>query len=209
LFAGDAAHVHLPVGGQGVNLGIQDAFNLGWKLAATVHGWAPDGLLDTYHTERHPVAARVLRNTRAQSVIVNPSEDDNIAALRDMFIDLLGLPDANRFISGMVSGLDVQYPGLGPRMIDLDLTTQDGQTRVSRLMNSGRGLLLSFDDRPRSIEGWADRIDHVTAKTNEEVDAVLVRPDGYIAWSSVDGEPLETALARWFGRRLQPHQSTH
>jgi len=209
LFAGDAAHVHLPVGGQGVNLGIQDAFNLGWKLAATVHGWAPDGLLDTYHTERHPVAARVLRNTRAQSVIVNPSEDDNIAALRDMFIDLLGLPDANRFISGMISGLDVQYPGLGPRMIDLDLTTQDGQTRVSRLMNTGRGLLLSLDDKPRPIEGWADRIDHVTAKTNEEVDAVLVRPDGYIAWSSDDSEPLETALARWFGRRLQPHQSTH
>jgi 2-polyprenyl-6-methoxyphenol hydroxylase-like FAD-dependent oxidoreductase len=209
FFAGDAAHIHLPIGGQGVNLGIQDAFNLGWKLAATVHGWAPDRLLDTYHTERHPVATRVLRNTCAQSVIVNPSQDENIAAVRDMFIDLLRLPDANRFISGMISGLDVQYLGLGERIIDLDLTTGDGQTRVSWLMHSGRGLLLSLDDKPRSIEGWADRVDHVAAKTSEEVDAVLVRPDGYIAWSSADGKPLETALARWFGRPLQPHQSTH
>jgi 2-polyprenyl-6-methoxyphenol hydroxylase-like FAD-dependent oxidoreductase len=204
FFAGDAAHIHLPIGGQGINLGIQDAFNLGWKLAATVQGWAPDGLLDTYHAERHPVAARVLRNTCAQSVIINPSQDGNIAAVRDIFIDLLRLPDVNRFISGMISGLDVHYPGLGRRMIDLDLTTQGGQTRASWLMRSGRGLLLSLDDEPRSIEGWADRIDHVTAKASEEVDAVLVRPDGYIAWSSADAEPLENALARWFGRRLQP-----
>ena len=200
FFAGDAAHIHLPIGGQGVNLGIQDALNLGWKLAATVRGWAPNGLLDSYHTERHPVAARVLHNTRAQSVIMNPRQDENVAAVRDMFIDLLRLPEANRFISGMVSGLDVQYPGLGPRMIDLDLTTQDGPTRVSRLMHSGRGLLLSFDDTPRSIAGWADRVDHVTAKTDEDIDAVLIRPDGYIAWSSADGQPLEAALARWFGR---------
>jgi 2-polyprenyl-6-methoxyphenol hydroxylase-like FAD-dependent oxidoreductase len=124
FFAGDAAHIHLPVGGQGVNLRIQDAFNLGWKLAATVHEWAPDGLLDSYHTERHPVAARVLRNIRAQGVIINPSQDENLAALRDMFIDLLRLPEANRFIAGMMSGLDVQYPDVGPRMIDLDLATR-------------------------------------------------------------------------------------
>jgi 2-polyprenyl-6-methoxyphenol hydroxylase-like FAD-dependent oxidoreductase len=198
FFAGDAAHIHLPIGGQGVNLGIQDAFNLGWKLAATVRGWAPDGLLDSYHTERHPVAARVLRNTRAQGVIANPSQDENLAAVRDMFIDLLRLPEANRFIAGMMSGLDVQYPDVGPRIIDLDLTTQDGPTRVSRLMHSGRGLLLSFDDKPRPIGGWADRVDHITAKTAEDIDAVLIRPDGYIAWSSTDVQSLETALTRWF-----------
>lgn len=199
FFAGDAAHIHLPIGGQGVNLGIQDAVNLGWKLAATVRGWAPEGLLDSYHTERHPVAARVLRNTRAQAVLNNPAQDKDLAAVRDTFTDLLRLPDANRFISGMVSGLDVQYPGLGPRMIDLDLTTQDGPTRVSRLMHSGRGLLLSLDDTPRSIDRWADRVDYVTAKTAEDIDAVLIRPDGCIAWSGTDEQPLETALARWFG----------
>ena len=99
----------------------------------------------------------------------------------------------------MMSGLDVRYPGLGPRMIDLDLTTQDGPTRVSRLMHSGRGLLLSLDGTPRSIDRWADRVGHVTAKTAEDVDAVLIRPDGYIAWSGSDEQPLETALARWFG----------
>ena len=199
FFAGDAAHIHLPFGGQGVNLGIQDAVNLGWKLAATVRGWAPEGLLDSYHTERHPVAARVLHNTRAQGVLNNPSQDQDLATVRDMFTDLLRLPEANRFISGMMSGLDVQYPGLGPRMIDLDLTTPDGPTRVSRLMQSGRGLLLSLDDTPRSIDRWADRVDHVTAKADEDIDAVLIRPDGYIAWSGTDRQPLETVLAQWFG----------
>jgi hypothetical protein len=199
LFAGDAAHIHLPFGGQGINLGIQDAVNLGWKLAATVRGWAPQGLLDSYHSERHPVAARVLHNTRAQSVLNNPSQDQDLATVRDMFTDLLRLPEANRFISGMMSGLDTQYPGLGPRMIDLDLTTPNGPTRVSGLMHSGRGLLLSLDDTPRSIDRWADRVDHVTAKADEDIDAVLIRPDGYIAWSGTDGQPLETVLARWFG----------
>ena len=199
FFAGDAAHIHMPIGGQGVNLGIQDAVNLGWKLAATVRGWAPEGLLDRNDTERHPVAAGVLRNTRAQAVIMNPGQDEDIATVRDIFTDLLRLPDAHRFISGMMSGLDVQYPGLGPRMIDLDVTTAGGLTRVSRLTHSGRGLLLSFDDEPRSIDRWADRVDHVTAKTDEDIDAVLIRPDGYIAWSATDGQPLEAALTRWFG----------
>lgn len=199
LFAGDAAHIHLPIGGQGVNLGIQDAVNLGWKLAATVRGWAPGGLLDSYHTERHPVAARVLRTTRAQGVIMNPGQDENLAAVRDLFTDLLRQPESNHYISGLMSGLDTQYPGIGPRMIDLDLTTPDGPTRVSRLLNSGRGLLLSLDDTPRSIDRWADRVDHVTAKADTEFDTVLIRPDGYIAWSAADDQPLETALTRWFG----------
>ncbi|MET4428639.1 FAD-dependent monooxygenase [Mycolicibacterium sp. 624] len=199
FFAGDAAHIHLPFGGQGVNLGIQDAVNLGWKLGATIRGWAPGGLLDSYHTERHPVAARVLHNTRAQGVLNNPRQDPDLATVRDMFTDLLRLPEANRFISGMMSGLDVRYPGLGPRMIDLDLTTLDGPTRVSRLMHSGRGLLLSLDDTPRSIDRWADRVDHVTAKSDEDIDTVLIRPDGYIVWSSADPQPLETVLTQWFG----------
>lgn len=199
IFAGDAAHIHLPIGGQGVNLGIQDAVNLGWKLAATVHGWAPEGLLDSYHDERHPVAARVLRTTRAQGVIMNATRDENIGAVRDMFTDLLRLPDANYFVSGMMSGLDTRYAGLGPRMIDLDLTTPDGPTRVSRLMHSGRGLLLSLDDTPRSIDRWSDRVDHVTAKADDDTPTVLIRPDGYIAWSATDEQPLEAALTRWFG----------
>lgn len=203
FFAGDAAHIHLPFGGQGVNLGIQDAVNLGWKLAATVRGWAPEGLLDSYHTERHPVAARVLHNTRAQGVLNNPSLDPDLATVRDIFTALLRLPEANRFISGMLSGLDIQYPGLGPRMIDLDLTTKDGPTRVSRLMHSGRGLLLSVDDTPRTVGPWVDRVDHVTAKVDADEDAgagaFLVRPDGYIAWSSKAEQTLEAALAHWFG----------
>jgi hypothetical protein len=199
FFAGDAAHIHLPIGGQGVNLGIQDAVNLGWKLAGAVRGWAPDGLLDTYHAERRPVAARVLHNTRAQSVIMNPSGDAALAPVRDLFTDMLRLPEANRFISGMMSGLDVEYPAVGPRMIDLDLTSAEGSTRVSRLMHSGRGLLLSLDGKPRPIGRWADRVDHVAATTDDDLGAVLIRPDGYIAWSDADGTPLETALACWFG----------
>ncbi|WP_405495053.1 FAD-dependent monooxygenase [Nocardia sp. NBC_00511] len=199
FFAGDAAHIHLPMGGQGVNLGVQDAVNLGWKLAGAVHGWAPEGLLDSYHAERHPVAARVLHNTRAQGVLNNPARDPDIAAVRDIFTDLLRLPEANRLISGMMSGLDVQYAGLGPRMLDLDLLTADGPTRVSRLLNSGRGLLLSLDDTPRSIEQWAGRVDHVRAKSDEDLAAVLIRPDGYIAWCATDEQPLESALTRWFG----------
>ncbi|WP_019925089.1 FAD-dependent monooxygenase [Nocardia sp. BMG111209] len=199
FFAGDAAHIHLPIGGQGVNLGIQDAVNLGWKLAAAIHGWAPDGLLDSYHAERHPVAARVLHLTRAQGVLLNPGRDEDVAALRDVVTDLLRTPDANRLVSGMMSGLDIEYPGVGPRMIDLDLTTADGQVRTSRLLHSGRGVLLSCDGKPRSIDAWADRVDHVTAETDEDIDAVLIRPDGYIAWSAAGSQPLEAALTRWFG----------
>ncbi|NKY51804.1 FAD-dependent monooxygenase [Nocardia vermiculata] len=202
LFAGDAAHIHLPIGGQGVNLGIQDAVNLGWKLAATIHGWAPEGLLDSYHTERHPVAARVLRTTRAQGVIMNPNQDEDLATVRDLVTDMLRLPDTNHFVSGMMAGLDIRYRGLGPRMIDLDVNTAHGPTRVSRLMHCGRGLLLCFDDTPRSIDRWADRVDQVVADpADRDGDAatVLIRPDGYIAWSALDAEPLETALTRWFG----------
>jgi len=145
------------------------------------------------------VAEQVLANTRAQSVIFNPSQDENTAALRDLSTELLRLPETNRVISGMMSGLDVQYAGLGSRMLDLDLITQDGSTRVSRLLHFGRGLLLSFDGAPRPIGHWAGRVDHVAATTDEDLGAVLIRPDGYIAWSDADEQPLEAALARWFG----------
>ncbi|MEU9449078.1 FAD-dependent monooxygenase [Streptomyces sp. NPDC048277] len=202
FFAGDAAHIHVPIGGQGVNLGVQDAVNLGWKLAAEVRGWAPAGLLDTYHDERHPVAARVLEHTRAQAVLMNPGQDEEVAAVRTLATELLRLPDTNRYVSGLMSGLDVRYPGLGPRMIDLELTTAAGPTRVSRLMHSGRGLLLSLDGGQRSVGDRSDRVEHIVAKTVEDVEgaeALLIRPDGYIAWSTTDGTPLEPALTRWFG----------
>ncbi|MEV5842534.1 FAD-dependent monooxygenase [Streptomyces sp. NPDC051985] len=202
FFAGDAAHIHAPIGGQGVNLGVQDAVNLGWKLAAEVRGWAPAGLLDSYHDERHPVAARVLEHTRAQAVLMNPGQDEEIAAVRALTTELLRLPDTNRYLSGVMSGLDTRYPGVGPRMIDLELTTESGPTRVSRLMHSGRGLLLSLDARQRSVGHRSDRVEHVAAKTDEDVagaEALLIRPDGYVAWSTTDGGPLETALTRWFG----------
>jgi len=223
LLAGDAAHIHSPVGAQGLNLGLQDAFNLGWKLAAEVAGWAPDGLLDSYHTERHPVAARVLQNTRAQGVLMSPGED--VAALREIFSELLALPEANRHLAGMISGLDICYgmpsgaphPLLGRRMPDVDLKTPEGPTRAAELMRSGRGLLLDFSDRQRfsgTGRRWEDLVSHVPASSSElaGIEGMLIRPDGYVCW--VEAEPgahrvppsvetgqqyLVSALHHWFG----------
>jgi 2-polyprenyl-6-methoxyphenol hydroxylase-like FAD-dependent oxidoreductase len=212
LLAGDAAHIHSPAGGQGMNLGLQDAFNLGWKLAGEVHGWAPAGLLDGYHTERHPVAARVLAHTRAQAILM--SHDEDAGPLRGVFADLMRLPDANRYLAGMVGGLDVRYdipgdhPLLGARMPDLDLTTGDGGTRVSDLLHGGRGLLLEFGDEPRhagTAASWPARVDHRTARATRDIgaSAVLIRPDGHVCWAGGPGEAPTGALNQWFGEPRQ------
>lgn len=189
FFAGDAAHIHPPYGGQGLNLGLQDAFNLGWKLAAKLRGNVD--LLDTYTEERHPPAARVLHHTSAQRAFATPDAGPDIAALRDIFIDLMRLPEVNRHLAGMMSGLDL--PG---RVEDVDLVTEAGATRVAELMRSGRGLLLDFGEREWP-SGWADRVDLVHAKAEGRADAILLRPDGVSCWR---GEgPVTDALTRWFG----------
>ncbi|GHF43274.1 2-polyprenyl-6-methoxyphenol hydroxylase-like FAD-dependent oxidoreductase [Amycolatopsis bartoniae] len=192
LFAGDAAHIHPPLGGQGLNLGVQDALNLGWKLAAKLAGRVD--LLDTYQDERHPPAARVLHHTAAQRVLANPNPDPDVLALREIFTDLLRLPDTNRHLAGMMSGLDA--PG---RVPDLDLVTADGPVRLAELLRSGRGLLLDFGEHDWP-EGWADRVDVVRVKGESDADAMLLRPDGVVCWSG-DGAVTD-ALTRWFGHAV-------
>ncbi|WP_433427874.1 FAD-dependent monooxygenase [Nonomuraea sp. CA-141351] len=205
LLAGDAAHVHFPWGGQGLNTGLEDAFNLGWKLAAQVKGHAPDGLLDTYHAERHPVAARVLWNVRAQTALADP--DPSVDPLRELFARLMRFDEVNAYLSGMVSGVDVVYevgvPGAGGMAPDLVLETAAGRVRLAELLRAGRPLLLDLagrDDLVQVASGWADRLDVVRAKTDHEAEALLVRPDGYVAWvPGVIGHPLGESLERWLG----------
>ncbi|MCP2260637.1 bifunctional hydroxylase/dehydrase [Streptoalloteichus tenebrarius] len=227
LLAGDAAHVHFPAGGQGLNLGVQDAVNLGWKLAAEVRGGAPDGLLDTYHSERHPVGARVVWNTRAQTeLMVGGPELDPV---RELLAELLELDVVNRRLARMVAGVDVRYPvgrGTHPlpgaRLPRVELSTKDGMTTTSRLLHRARGVLLdlaggggradtgspapgSVDGGPRALAaGWADRVDVVEATARGDalagLRALLLRPDGHVAWVEPDdGEGLDVALRRWFG----------
>ncbi|MEV6898088.1 FAD-dependent oxidoreductase [Amycolatopsis sp. NPDC051372] len=190
LFAGDAAHIHGPLGGQGLNLGVQDAFNLGWKLAATLRG-ATDGLLDTYQTERHPKAARVLHHTSAQRVLAVPNPDPDLLALSEIFTDLMRLPDTNRYLAGMMSGLDDPA-----RLPDLDLVTADGPTRVAELLRGGRALLLDFTGDIELPAGWAERVNLVRAKADTALPAVLLRPDAAVAWRG--DTPLEDALRATF-----------
>jgi len=198
LLAGDAAHVHHPVGGQGLNTGVQDAVNLGWKLAQVVHQRTPDSLLDTYHAERHPVAARVLRNTMAQIALLRP--DERTKALRDAVSALLRMDEPRKRFGAMMSGLDIHYdlgeghPLLGRRMPDLDLVTANGALRVFTLLHDARPVLLNLGEPGGfDIAPWANRVDLVDAKyvggwdlpvlgTVTAPTAVLIRPDGYVAW---------------------------
>ena len=199
LLAGDAVHVHPPLGGQGLNLGIQDSFNLGWKLAAAVGGWAPDDLLDSYEIERRPVAAGVLDLTRAQAVLI--STEPGPQAVRRLFAQLMDFDDVNRFLTERIMATGIRYdfgPGpelLGRRLRDLQLR----RGRLYELMHQGRGLLLD-QTGTLVVDGWADRVDLVT-DTSEELDApaVLLRPDGHVAWIGDDQRTLADHLRRWFG----------
>jgi 2-polyprenyl-6-methoxyphenol hydroxylase-like FAD-dependent oxidoreductase len=199
LLAGDAAHIHPPTGGQGLNLGLQDAFNLGWKLAAEVNTWAPVGLLDSYHAERHPVAADVLDNTRAQVQLM--SSEPGPQAVRRLVSELMDFEDVRRYLIEKVVAIGVRYDFgaghalLGRRLRDVGLK----RGRLYRLMHGGRGLLLDQTGR-LSVAGWGDRVDHVVDVSEElDVPAVLLRPDGHVAWVGDDQQGLLDQLPRWFG----------
>jgi hypothetical protein len=216
LLAGDAAHVHPPHGGQGLNTGVQDAVNLGWKLAQVVKGTSPESLLDTYEAERRPVGARVLHTTMAQVALSSP--DDRHQALRDTMTELLSMDEPRRRIAGMVSGLDIHYdlgdghPLLGRRMPDLDLHTADGPTRLFTLLHDARPVLLNFGElRNFDVSPWANRVRFVDARHTGVWElpvlgeiaappAVLIRPDGYVAWvGNLTDQELPGALVSWFG----------
>ncbi|GAA1874910.1 rifampin monooxygenase [Asanoa iriomotensis] len=201
LLAGDAAHVHPPVGGQGLNLGVQDAFNLGWKLAAEIDGWAPATLLDTYESERRPVAAEVLDTTRAMMELM--ATEPGPQAVRRLVAELMAFDDVNRFLTEKITATAIRYdvgegdhPLLGRRLRDARLK----HGRLYELMHDGRGLLLDQTGE-LSTGVWADRVDHV-ADVSEELSApaVLLRPDGHAVWVGDDQPSLETSLRRWFGR---------
>jgi 2-polyprenyl-6-methoxyphenol hydroxylase-like FAD-dependent oxidoreductase len=219
LLAGDAAHIHLPAGGQGLSLGVQDAVNLGWKLAAEIRGWAPDGLLDTYHSERHPAGARVLRNSLAQGTLYLTGAE--IDPLRTVMGELMAIPEVRRHLAGMVSGLDIRYdmassghPLVGARMPDRELELRGGgRSRVAGVLHRARGVLITADqpDEPGEAgeaAGWADRVDVIAVtrfpggpgEGGAVPSSVLIRPDGYVAWAAPGGGPVEEALRRWFGR---------
>jgi 3-(3-hydroxy-phenyl)propionate hydroxylase len=216
LLAGDAAHVHYPVGGQGLNLGVQDAVNLGWKLAQVVHGRSPESLLDTYQAERHPVAARVLQSTMAQTALTR--SDARIDALRNTMAELLGMDEPRQRLAAMICGLDVAYdlgqghPLLGRRMPDLDLVTADGPLRLFTLLHEGCPVLLELGRRSGcDLTPWTDRIRTVEATHHGPWElpalgaaaaptALLIRPDGHVAWTGEGSDRgLAAALTTWFG----------
>jgi hypothetical protein len=220
LLAGDSAHVHAPDGGQGLNIGVQDAVNLGWKLAQVVKGSSPDTLLDSYHAERHPVAARVLRITMASVALRR--EDDRTTALRDTVAELLGMDEPRKRFAAMMSGLGVHYdlgeghPLLGRRMPDLDVVSADGLLRVYTLLHDARPVLLNLGEPGASdITPWADRVQLVDADYDgpwelpaigavDPPTAVLIRPDGYVAWVGEGTQRgLPEALTTWFGPRAR------
>ncbi|MFD1073434.1 rifampin monooxygenase [Longispora fulva] len=199
LLAGDAAHIHPPAGGQGLNLGVQDAFNLGWKLAAQIRGWALDTLLDTYQAERHPVAEDVLDNTRAQMELM--SGEPGPRAVRRLLAELMDLDQVNRRLIEKITAIDIRYDlGEGPdllgrRLPDIDLA----QGRLYDLLRRGRGLLLDRTGR-LTVGGWSDRVDHLADPGAAlDVACVLLRPDGHVAWIGDDQRDLDDHLSRWFG----------
>ncbi|MER5511874.1 FAD-dependent monooxygenase [Streptomyces sp. NPDC002766] len=227
LLAGDAAHIHYPAGGQGLNIGVQDAVNLGWKLAAVVRGRAPESLLDTYHTERHPVGERLLHNTRAQSALARPGAE--MDALREVFGSLMVFDDVNRYLRDMITALDIRYavdddhPLAGRRVPDADLKTPEGAISVYELLHTAHPVLLDLSGGAGTTaavaEGWADRVDLVEARSQDDhwpvpavgdvpaPSALLIRPDGHVAWAAdsgaLDASALRTALTIWFGPALR------
>ncbi|MEH6373419.1 FAD-dependent monooxygenase [Streptomyces sp. KLMMK] len=228
FLAGDAAHIHFPVGAQGLNTGLQDAMNLGWKLAATVRGWAPPGLLDTYHAERHPVGHAVTTGTRAQTLLVELPLTEQYAGpaghLCELLDTLLGMEDVNRYLAGRIAALDTVYPATAPdadpltgrRMPDIGLTTASGPARVYELLHDGRFVLLRFDGGGKHLHATttpasSDRIrvvsvqEHGDHRDLKDVSEILIRPDGHIAWATRTTEPRTLhfertgALTAWTG----------
>jgi 2-polyprenyl-6-methoxyphenol hydroxylase-like FAD-dependent oxidoreductase len=214
LVAGDAAHIQLPAGGPGMSTALQDVVNLGWKLAAQVNGWAPAGLLDTYHTERHPVGERMLSFTRAQGLLLSPGEQ--VTALRELVSELLRNQPALRYVVDRLLSLDIRYemagdgvpahPLAGGWAPDLPLRTGNGDTRLARLLHAARPVLLDLTADHRlqaAAAGWADRVQITAARSDEPLDGLLVRPDGYVAWAAAGGDRdtagLFQALQTWFG----------
>ncbi|HTM83585.1 MAG TPA: FAD-dependent monooxygenase, partial [Mycobacterium sp.] len=212
FLVGDAAHVHSAMGGPGLNLGMQDAMNLGWKLAAAVRGWAPPGLLDTYHAERYPAGQRVMMHSMAQAALMAAGPE--VAALRTLFGELLSTSDGASHIANLLAGADVRYDvgdghPLSGRLVP-DLMLDDGR-RVAELLRNGRGLLLDLSggNYAGAVPGWEDRVDIligtvVATAPNRPAQAVLIRPDGYVAWAADglgegDADRLAAALRRWFG----------
>ncbi|MCM6775494.1 FAD-dependent monooxygenase [Nocardia sp. CDC159] len=207
FLVGDAAHVHSAMGGPGLNLGMQDAINLGWKLAAHVRGVAPEGLLDTYETERRPLAERVMTSSMAQSALMAPGPE--VGGLRQLFDELLGIPAVLEHIARLMGGADVRYdtgcdhPLAGRLVPDFTVETDAGPRRIAELLRSGRPLLLVVDGRADGeTDGWADRVDRLVATASDApAAALLIRPDGYVAWATGDSDDdgLRDALTRWFG----------
>jgi 2-polyprenyl-6-methoxyphenol hydroxylase-like FAD-dependent oxidoreductase len=215
LLAGDAAHIQLPAGGPGMSTALQDVVNLGWKLAAQVKGWAPPGLLDTYHAERHPAGERMLSFTRAQGVLLSPGE--HVTALRELMGELLTHEQTLRYVVDRLLGLDIRYdldadrasahPLEGGWAPDLPLRADGGATRLATLMHGARPVLLDLTADGRlqaAAAGWTDRVQTTVARSDEPLDGILVRPDGYVGWAAAPGDHNNTgrlrhALQKWFG----------
>jgi 2-polyprenyl-6-methoxyphenol hydroxylase-like FAD-dependent oxidoreductase len=225
FLAGDAAHIHFPLGGQALATGIEDAVNLGWKLAADIHGWAPPGLLSTYDAERHPAGARACRTSQAQVALMHPFEQ--MAPVREMFDEMIRFADVNEYLIRVQGNLDVRYPVkpsahgdgdgshplLGRRLPHVPVTTEAGPTEVGCLLRHGRGVVLDLSKGTFSLAGidaWASRVDVVTVEPTVDIEAValLLRPDGYVAWADstgADDAGLRSALRSWFGEPAIQH----